>query len=731
MHLHCDYDHIDSQTTLTHTRTHHTPLIHTTYLLSLTASTVTNCHGSCEPELQPRNTVKITSNSQTKHPQPLYTSCMHSPGTNKTEYHTSIVCLFVFNYRMSQNRRTKRFFKAQAQTLLYGPDNRAGQPESNTENFTQHNDNTEPQHDHNSSSESETEDAHGNHLNFDADSLINSLRRWVNESNIPGVYVSSLLKILNQHGLRVPKDHRTLLHTPTSVDVKEKCGGRYIYLGIATGLTHILECDNAAIYNRNAIELKVNVDGLPLFKSSKIECWPILGSFAHYKPFVIALFCGTTKPTDVHEYLRDFTDEMDRLKVTLFEFGGKRVPVVVHAFICDAPARQFLKCIKGHSGFYCCERCVVQGYKENHHVVIHSNKLEDRRTNAEFVEGKYMTQKGDKHKNHQHAVCPLIGYVDCVNGFPLDIVHLVFLGVVRRLIRAWQSGIDDSYMGKLSNDLFTRLSNCLKELHGQMPSNFARQPRKLADWERWKATEYRQFLLYSGPVLLQHVLCQEQYVHFMSLSVAITIFHIEDSERREHYLPHAEELLQFFVQECPFLYSEYFVTYNVHGLLHVADDVRKYRCSLSELNTFPFENHMQKLKKCVRNGHNPAAQIVKRITEQALCEDDSASVLANMRPAVVSTKPRDSCYILKDAEYVFLREKVDDQHFACDVVHKDACSSLYTAPLDSKDLNIVYCTNLTIRRSKRRLVHVSQLVHLVVNISHKDGVALLPQVHRE
>ena len=29
-------------------------------------------------------------------------------------------------------------------------------------------------------------------------------------------------------------------------------------------------------------------------------------------------------------------------------------------FTCDAPARQFLKCVKGHSGFYSCERCEIR-----------------------------------------------------------------------------------------------------------------------------------------------------------------------------------------------------------------------------------------------------------------------------------------------------------------------------------------------------------------------------------
>ena len=60
-------------------------------------------------------------------------------------------------------------------------------------------------------------------------------------------------------------------------------------------------------------------------------------------------------------------------------------------------------------------------------------------------------------------------------------------------------------------------------LYGKLPSEFARQPRSLAELDRWKATELRNFLLYTGPVVLKGIIDVNQYRHFLSFSVAIRL----------------------------------------------------------------------------------------------------------------------------------------------------------------------------------------------------------------
>lgn len=75
-----------------------------------------------------------------------------------------------------------------------------------------------------------------------------------------------------------------------------------------------------------------------------------------------------------------------------------------------------------------------------------------------------------------------------------------------------------------------------------MPGEFVRQPRSLNEIDRWKATEFRQFLLYSGPVVLSSVIPQPLYSHFLTLTVSMSILLEKDTEKRNAYLDYAKAL---------------------------------------------------------------------------------------------------------------------------------------------------------------------------------------------
>lgn len=106
-------------------------------------------------------------------------------------------------------------------------------------------------------------------------SLADQLRTWSIEYHVQRRALSKLLKILISFGLNfLPKDSRTLLVTPRSVNIENRAGGQYWHNGLKIGLKSIF----SQLTSNLNIDMNINIDGLPLFKSSPVEFWPILGN---------------------------------------------------------------------------------------------------------------------------------------------------------------------------------------------------------------------------------------------------------------------------------------------------------------------------------------------------------------------------------------------------------------------------------------------------------------------
>src|SRR6476661_8091085 len=92
-------------------------------------------------------------------------------------------------------------------------------------------------------------------------------------------------------------------------------------------------------------------------------------------------------------------------------------------------ARAFIKCIKSHSGYSACEKCTQRG--EYSGKVIFPSTSAQLRTDVAFDE-----MEDDEHHLSPSPLKPLgIGFV---SQFGLDYMHLVCLGVVRRLLMYWK-----------------------------------------------------------------------------------------------------------------------------------------------------------------------------------------------------------------------------------------------------------------------------------------------------
>ncbi len=138
------------------------------------------------------------------------------------------------------------------------------------------------------------------------DFLEQSLGYWATTFSVSLVALKALLSILRVFHPKLPKDARTVLKSQVDVPTTKMDGGEYYHFGLAKGLLSRLKCLTLPT-DLHTLKLQFNIDGLPLFRSSKVQFWPILALVnCDYSksPFIVGLFCGISKPKSVFEYLK-------------------------------------------------------------------------------------------------------------------------------------------------------------------------------------------------------------------------------------------------------------------------------------------------------------------------------------------------------------------------------------------------------------------------------------------
>ena len=128
-------------------------------------------------------------------------------------------------------------------------------------------------------------------------------------------------------------------------------------------------------------------------------------------------------------FLAEFIAELIQLLESGVVVCGKKFILRIHSFVCDAPARQFLKCIKSHNAYSSCERCTVEGCHDGKSVRYCTGVGE---TIVQRSDVSFRAQADPDH--HIDSSCsPLtVLPVDFVADFPLDYMHMVLLGVVKK-----------------------------------------------------------------------------------------------------------------------------------------------------------------------------------------------------------------------------------------------------------------------------------------------------------
>lgn len=191
---------------------------------------------------------------------------------------------------------------------------------------------------------------------------------------------------------------------------------------------------------------------------------------------------------------------------------------------------------------------------------------------------------------------------------------------MKKVINLWLNGKTASNIVRLLTDQITLLTKNLLGIKTFITKDFARRPQGVEFLKRWKATELRQLLLYTSPVVLYNVLHPQVYSHILTLHVALRI--ISSKYLIDVYADYAHELLEHFVDTFKVLYGKQYVSHNIHGLLHMVNDV-KLMGPVDSYSAFQFENCLRILKMQLRKSDRPIQQIHRRYSEKSIVKQST------------------------------------------------------------------------------------------------------------
>lgn len=370
------------------------------------------------------------------------------------------------------------------------------------------------------------------------------------------------------------------------------------------------------------ITLQFNTDGVNPFKSSRRSVWPLFlqvnelpSSFRRRNTILCGMWLGENKP-NVTLLLEDLVNELVELSEHGMEIStsdGKNTKVIkAHLILCcvDSVARPPIQNIKQFNGECGCTYCLQKG-------VILPGTINNR-VYPDCEMGRLRTEK--QHlKDAQTAIDRNISVNGvkgpCILGniltfdvgkcFGFDYMHTVMLGVVHCFVDAWLDSSNHDkpfYVGNKIDSIDERLVSI------KPPVEISRSPRSLKDRAKWKAIEWKYFLLFYSLHCVAGILPRNYVKHWSKLVFSIHIY--LKSEISDEESMNASCSIQSFVQDVENLYGQAFYKYNLHMLLHIPKCVENFG-ALWNTSLFSYEHYNGVLCKMFKNSNGILQQIAK------------------------------------------------------------------------------------------------------------------------
>ncbi|XP_032687260.1 uncharacterized protein LOC116851694 [Odontomachus brunneus] len=211
------------------------------------------------------------------------------------------------------------------------------------------------------------------------------------------------------------------------------------------------------------------------------------------------------------------------------------------------------------------------------------------------------------------------------------------------------------------------------------------------------------------------ILDDQLYKHFLLLHAARILLLKSSSEK------------QLSLKYSNTLYGSNFINYNIHGLLHLTNDVRRLG-NLESFSAFPYENNMSIFRKYCRKSGQPLQQFFNRMTELRLHgRGDNRDIDMSVRVSIprsnsdtnvhyskstfnsicLSTHVRDNCCILRDGSICIVVDIIADTGSYSLIVKRFLeVDNSFNVGLPSSAFHIYLCSNIS---SDTLVININQV----------------------
>lgn len=343
------------------------------------------------------------------------------------------------------------------------------------------------------------------------------------------------------------------------------------------------------LWNNNNISFMWNSDGVSLYKSSNYQIWPFYLS-VNELPYdmrtkkenmiLVGLWFGSKKPCPA-VYLDAISDELNlisngiEVEVPCIE---RTIEIAGHVIggTCDLPAKAIFLNMKQFNSSYGCHKCkIFVMHVSKVPIYLYQDHLQLRTQNEtnEFARTAVHLEEDNVFGVKGLSVISRFSS-DYIRSTAVDVLHCVYLGVVKALLKLWFS---KKY--KHNNWSFFHHIHVVDRLLCAItpPSSVSRLPRSISEHQTyWKGHEFKNWLFYYSLPILRRIMGEKPayFIHYKLLVDALSLVH--QSSISEQSVNVAHDKFCQFVEEFEDLYEMRHLSANIHQLLHIAQNVRDF-----------------------------------------------------------------------------------------------------------------------------------------------------------